>query len=94
MWLTSDLPVDSIKFNQYARAKSELMELRTQAGISADDLSVEDVYVAYLFCSDAFLGDHCLTLTSFIFKLPTGFQKRARISQSNGKSQTTEFRSI
>ncbi|CAO3690879.1 unnamed protein product [Umbelopsis ramanniana] len=34
----------SIKFSQYARAKSELMELRNQAGISADDLSVEDVY--------------------------------------------------
>ena len=49
MLLTSDMPVDSIKFSQYARAKSELIELRTQAGMSADDLAVEDVYVAYFF---------------------------------------------
>ncbi|KAI8582682.1 hypothetical protein K450DRAFT_226410 [Umbelopsis ramanniana AG] len=34
----------SIKFNQYARAKSELIELRSHAGMSADDLSIEDVY--------------------------------------------------
>jgi hypothetical protein len=50
MLLMNDVPVDSIKFNQYARAKSELVELRTQAGISADDLSVEEVYVEYFFC--------------------------------------------
>ncbi|KAI9290300.1 hypothetical protein BC943DRAFT_376430 [Umbelopsis sp. AD052] len=34
----------SIKFNQYARAKSELIELRAHAGMSADDLSAEEVY--------------------------------------------------
>lgn len=48
MSLIRHLPVDSIKFNQYAKAKSELMELRTQVGMPADDLNVEDVYVACL----------------------------------------------